>query len=258
MKYPKNCIAIVFFIALVIMPKADTLAFDKHRLSFSIGGDWTNCFINNYKGNFRIDLPYFPEDRYVYSGGRNDRDGLAGSLGLSAEVSYKFSSKFSSELLGFFAREWGIHYPNPMDQTQAFLDDYANRLPRTIDTALPNSNLIGSGLGISYYSDNHNIHSVLSAAILFCRANVSLEKYRYTTTTRIYEISQSKFRGWGMGTEVSYGLLLRISGNYFLNPNLGYRYINTSLLKDNGGNKYSAHGLDYSGLRLGLNFKYAL
>jgi hypothetical protein len=251
MKYPKTCIAIVLFIVFNLLPYANILAFDRHKLAVSISGDRSNCnIVKDYES--RVIPPYLPR---IDNSRHNPHPGI---YGLTGSLAYRISKSVSLNWLVFYSQKITVYrnfyYIMPESR------DNGDRSSGDLDTF---SRLSGSGLGISIRPQIYKIHPVLSFSLLLCRVNTYVQ---YNGTVLDHSGNQSnvdinidnKITDLGYLSSLSLGVPFKLLGNYSLTPFIGYRYSDKISIVNEDYGILTRFKLDYSSLWSGLNINYRI
>jgi len=114
------------------------------------------------------------------------------------------------------------------------------------------SDVIGSGVGLSYHPRLYNFRPVISLTLMIYRA-ASNAGYRIASN----HVENFNTIDWGYWTGLSGGISLNLSNRFYLIPFIGYRFSDTiKVYNNNSGN--IVYKIDYTSLWTGLYLSYNL
>lgn len=243
--YPKTLFILLLTASLIIITTIEAWAFDRHKLSISIGGGWNHYEIQNLS-NTEITFPDNQTSAFLW--GYTEK--LTGGTDLSSRISYKISDNFSIDGVIIYYNKQQKKYNNPF-----FLDDYLNRASPFYK--ILKVYLLAPGIGLGYKLPFHRLSFILSSTVncLYGRAD-----YCYAVGGRppYMEYQNIKYSGSGLGADISLRLHFKANRILDLNPEIGYRYFPIKKLKDNAGYTWEGMHLNFSGPFAGLNLSFRL
>jgi hypothetical protein len=250
MRHPKYCITLALFVAFILFPKADTLAFDRHRLSLSFGGGWNHYAIQGLN-NTNIT---FIRPQYSTVLSRSYSEKLVGGNDFSFGLQYRATKGISIDgSLLYFGSQTQYYRIS-----SNFLDDYANRMPSYSDRL--SVSLVAPGIGISHHIRYGKFNMGLSYKIhwLFGQANFDYKGKIVLEDQWAWFGSNADFHGNGMGTSISLNLDYMYAEFLIFKPTIGYRYFPIDKLTDKSGHAWDGMRLDFSGPFAGVDLSFQL
>jgi hypothetical protein len=236
----KTPIALLVIVILVVSTAVDAGAFDKHRLSFSIGSDWTNYNIKGVK-NTLYQFPNMAEPESLTQFGTSR---ISGGWGLNMSIKYQVSRSFSiGPSLIYIGTKKTEYFGG------AFLDDYINRYSKPI--ADLKVGLLAPSLSMSFQLliDKMPLRFNGDIAWMFGSAGYSYWLYEIPPTITY---AQTNFSGQGMGFVLSMSPAIPLGKGMSIAPVMGYRFFKTGELKDDSGKRWYNMKLDFSGPFVGM------
>jgi hypothetical protein len=242
MKYPKYCTVLVFFITLNLLPHPNALAFDRHKLSFSFRGDWTNYNIKGIK-NTKYQFPNMIEPQGLISYGSSR---ISGGWGLNASIKYRASRSFLIGPSLLYIGDSKTEYFGP-----TFFDDYVNRNPIAFSDL--KVGLLAPGISMSY-------QLLVDKILLRFNSDFSWMFGSAKYTSPLIELppsitkAQYNFSGQGLGIVLSLTPSIPLGKGFSIEPVMGYRFLKSGELKDYDGKHWYNMNLNFSGPFIGMGF----
>lgn len=228
-------IVVTALILVLLLSYSDTLAFDKHRLSFSIGGDWSDCML------IRKQI-FDPTGNPTTLMSINEN--IPGSIGFSGKISYKISKIASVDIHGIYSKTI-CNYNEKLNRV--IFDDYIDWSDHLRNLK---SEVMGSGFGLSYHSRLYNFKPVISLDFMIYRT--VLNGSYSIVSNHSDKIDEN---AWGHWISLFGGISLNLSNRFCLIPFIGYRFSDTIKVYSHGNILYE---FDYTSLRTGLYLSYNL
>jgi hypothetical protein len=223
-----------------LLSNSDARAFDKHRLSFSIGSDWTNYNIKGVK-NTLYQFPNMAEPESLTQFGTSR---ISGGWGLNMSIKYQVSRSFSiGPSLIYIGTEKTEYFGG------AFLDDYINRYSKPI--ADLKVGLLAPGLSMSILLSVDKMPLRINGDIAWMFGSASYSSW-LNDIPPTFTYAQTNFSGQGMGFVLSMSPTIPLGKALSIEPALGYRFLRTDELKDDDGRRWYNMKLDFSGPFVGM------
>jgi hypothetical protein len=236
----KQIILAVFFLILMIANPATAKIIN--RFSIALGSNWAGLSLRPVGSDFFYDQAteiFVPccEGKYNMK--------ITNGPGIDAVISFSMTDRFLFDAGAIYL------FPKRLNlmpgREHNFLDDYLH-LSYSESKYYTKFRLTAPILGVSYKYPLYNWTIRLSGSIAFLFGQAQyLAKFHYDgPPEHTYEQIDS-FTADGMGYIFSIGTSVRLTKILFINPNFGYRIMETGELKNKAGAKWDGMKLDFSG-----------